>query len=100
MRNYEATQPYKFRTRKWVETNDVAHGTYNTNSQIKFKTTILKSSVCDYSGAYILVKRTKQLWEQDQMQLQAATRQTDEINNMHIDNAKDLDVVISIYNLI
>ena len=29
------------------------------NNQIKFKTTILKSSLCDYSGAYILVKRTK-----------------------------------------
>ena len=34
------------------------------------------------------------------MQLQEATRQTDEINNMQIDNVKYLHVVISIYNLI
>ena len=32
-------------------------GTYNVNSHIKFKTTMLKSSLCDYSDAYILVKR-------------------------------------------
>ena len=29
---------------------------YNTNSDIRFKTTMLKSSLCDYSDAYILVK--------------------------------------------
>ena len=29
---------------------------HNTNSQIKFKTLMLKSSLCDYSDAYILVK--------------------------------------------
>ena len=28
--------------------------TYNVNSQMKSKTTMLKSSLCDYSGAYIL----------------------------------------------
>ena len=34
-------QPTKFRTKKWVEANDDSHGTYNTNSQIKFKTSML-----------------------------------------------------------
>ena len=34
-------QPTKFRTKKWVETNDDSRGTYNTNSQIKFKTSVL-----------------------------------------------------------
>ena len=38
--------------------NDDAHGTYNTNSQIKFKTTMLKSTLDDYSHEYILVKGT------------------------------------------
>ena len=37
-------QPSKFRTENWVEINDDARGTYNTNSQIKFKTSVLKSS--------------------------------------------------------
>ena len=49
-------QPSKFRTRNWVEINDESRGAYNANSQIKFKTTTLKSSLCDYSDAYILVK--------------------------------------------
>ena len=52
----KSNQPSKFRTKNWVEINDESRGTYNVNSQIKFKTTMLKSSLCDYSDAYILVK--------------------------------------------
>ena len=33
-------QPTKFRTKSWVEANDVARGTYNSNSQTKFKTSM------------------------------------------------------------
>ena len=50
-------QPSKSRTKTWVEINDESRRTYNVNSQIKFKTSMLKSSLCDYSDAYILVKR-------------------------------------------
>ena len=42
-------QPTKFRAKDLVEVNDNARGTYDTNSQIKFKTSMLKSSLCDYS---------------------------------------------------
>ena len=42
----------------WVEINDDSGGTYNANEQVKVKTTMLKSSLCDYSDAYILVKET------------------------------------------
>ena len=38
-----------------VEINDVVRGAYNTNDQIKFKTSMSKSSLCDDSDAYILV---------------------------------------------
>ena len=51
-----SNQPSKFRTKNWVEMNDESRGTYNTNSQIKFKTTMLKSSLCDNSDVYTLVK--------------------------------------------
>ena len=51
-----SNQPSKFRTKNWVEINDESRGTYDANSQMKFKTTILTSSLCDYSDAYILVK--------------------------------------------
>ena len=37
-----SNQPSKFRTRNWVEINDESRRTYNVNSQIKFKTTMLK----------------------------------------------------------
>ena len=49
-------QPTKFRIKAWVEINDDAHETFNTNSQITFKTSMLRSSLFDYSDAYILAK--------------------------------------------
>ena len=51
-------QPTKFRTKNWFETNDESRGTYDTNNQIKFGTSMLRSSLCDYSDAYVLVKGT------------------------------------------
>ena len=53
--NDESNQPSKFRTRNWVEINDEARGTYSPNKKIKFKTSMLRSSLCDFSDAYILV---------------------------------------------
>ena len=52
-----SNQPSKFRTRNWVEINDESRGTYTGNS-IKFKTTMLRSNLCDYADAYILVNGT------------------------------------------
>ena len=49
-------QPSKFRTKNWVEINDESRGTYNADSQIKFKTTMLKSRLCDYNDT--IVKET------------------------------------------
>ena len=54
--NHASNQPSKFRTKNWVEINDESRGAYNVNSQIKFKTAMLKYSLCDYSDAYIIVK--------------------------------------------
>ena len=50
-------QPFKFRTRNWVEINDESKGNYD-NSSSRFKTSMIRSNLCDYSDAYILVKRT------------------------------------------
>ena len=59
----------KFKTRNWIEINDQSRRVYNTNSDIRFKTTVIKSSVCDYSYAYVLIKRgiTITGLEQEQM---------------------------------
>ena len=109
-----SNQPSKFRTRNWVEINDESRGAYNVNSQIKFKTTMLKSSLCDYSDAYILVKGTISV-NNTAAQGAAAnntnkkvifkncapfTNRISEINNKQIDNAKDIDIVMPMYNLI
>ena len=114
-----SNQASKFRTKNCVEINDKSRRTANFNSQIKFKTLkfkTLKSSLCDYSDAYILVKgEIKITGEGDD----AAARQEDErhkgvtfkncalftkciseINNTQIDNAKDIDIVMAMYNLI
>ena len=111
-----SNQPSKFRTRNWVEINGESSGAYNVNSQIKFKTTMLKSSLCDYSDAYIFVKGTITI---NGRGADAAARQADERdegvsfkncapfincrserNNTQIDNAKDIDIVMHVYNLI
>ena len=96
----------KFRTKDLVEINDESRGTYHYDKQIRFKTTMLKSSLCDYSDAYILVngKITNTRAGND-----AAARQADErnkgvaikncapftacksnINNVEIDNCQDI----------
>ena len=64
-------QPSKFRTKNWVEITDDSLGTYNTNSQIKFKIKMLNLSVSDYSVAYIL--KPSQL-QQQQVQLKVVKK--------------------------
>ena len=56
MLNNTPNQLSKFRAKNWIEINDQSRGVYNVNSDITFKTTMLKSSLCNYSDAYILIK--------------------------------------------
>ena len=41
----------KFGTKNWIEINNQSRRVYNINSEIRFKTTMLKSRLCDYSDA-------------------------------------------------
>ena len=43
----------KFRTRNWIEINDESRENY-ANSDIRFKSTMLRSNLCDYADSYIL----------------------------------------------
>ena len=105
----------KFRTNNWVEINDESRGSY-ANSDIRFKTTVLISNLCDYTDSYILVKRTITTTGAGD---DAAPRQADErdkgvsfknrapftecisrINKTDIDNANDIDIVMLMCNLI
>ena len=101
-----SNQPTKFSTKNWVEINDHTRGTYNKNSQIKFKK----------SDAYIPVSGTvtidgtgsddnaKRLDERNKVVIfKNCVPFTDcisERNNTQIDNATYLDVVMWMHNLV
>ena len=108
-------KPSKIRTKNWIEINDESKGTY-TGNDIRFKTAMLRSNLCDYVDSYILVKVTITITGAGD---DAAARQADErhkgvtfkncapftkcisrIKNTDIDNAQDIDIVIPMYNLI
>ena len=113
-----SNQPTKFRTKNEIndessEINDESSGTNDTNSQIKFKSSMLRSSLCDYSDAYILVKGTiamKQILSPSKPEnvgkkviFQNCSLFTDyisEINNTQTDNVIHIDVIMPIYNLL
>ena len=112
--NDESNKPSKFKTRNWVEINDEARGTYSPNKQIKFKTSMLRSSLCDYGDAYILVKgnitvnntaaaganannTNKKIIFKNCVSF---TNRISKINNKQIDNTEYIDIVMPMYNLI
>ena len=106
----------KFKTKNCIEINDQSTGVYNVNSDIRFKTTMLKSSLCDYSDVYVLVKgittiigagadaAARQAYEKDKEVIfkncAPFINCKSEINDTEIDNAKDIDIVIPMYNVI
>ena len=112
--NNESDQPSKFGTKNWVEINDESRGNY-TSSDIKFKTTMLRSNLCDYADAHILVKGTititgarnddpaKRLDERNKVVLFKTcapfTKCISRINNEDLDNAQDINIVMPVYNL-
>ena len=53
----------KFVTKKWVEVYDQSDGNYNVNKEIRIKTSMLRSDLCDFSNAYIVVKGTTTVTE-------------------------------------
>ena len=109
-----SNQPSKFKTKILVEINDESRGTYNANNEIKFKTVMLKSSLCDYGDAYIFVRGT--ITVNNTAAADADPNNTNkkvrfkncapftigisEINNTQVNNAKDIDIVMPMYNLI
>ena len=104
----------KFVTRQYVKVNSLSN-TYNENKSIRFKTPMLRSDLCDYSDAYILVNGTiavngivngveNEIVRRDRpLILKNNTPFVScmtKINNEFVKDADDLDVVIPIYNLL
>ena len=106
----------RFITKKWVEVHDQsgsADDRYKPNKQIRFKTSILRSDLCDYSDAYIVVKGDITLTKTNGRGIidirnrflafknnAPFTNCISKINNVLIDNAEDLDIVMPMYNLL
>ena len=112
----ESKQLSKFVTREYVEVNSLSN-TYNENKSIRFKIPMLRSNLCDYSYAYILVKGTitvtapgvnnnannirdkrnrPLILKNNVLFVLCITR----INGELIEDADDLDIVMSMYNLL
>ena len=112
----ESVQLSKFVTREYVRVNSLSN-TYNENKSIRFKTPMLRSNLCDYSDADILVKsaitvtapgannrannlRDKRnrpfILKNNAAFVSCITR----INGELIEDADDLDIVMSMYNLL
>ena len=105
----------RFITKKWVEVHDQsgsAHDRYKPNKQIRFKTSMLRSDLCDFSDAYIVVKGDITLKKTNRRFIDLRNRFLvcknnapftnciSKINNVLTDNAEDLDVVMPMYNLL
>ena len=106
-------QPFKFRTKNWVEINDESKKSYNSVSYIKFKTTMLRSNLNDYADAYIPIKGTititaagdndaaKQLSERNKNVIFKNCAPFNKcISRTEIDNVQDIDIVMPMNNLI
>ena len=112
----ESEKLSKFVTREYVRVNSLSN-TYNENKSIRFKTPMLRSNLCDYSDAYILVKGTitvtahganngannirdkknrPLILKDNSPFVSCITR----INGELIEDADDLDIVMSMYNLL
>ena len=112
--NDESNKPSKFRTRNWVEIIDESRGEYSSNKLIRFKTAMLRSTLCNYSDANILVKGN--ITVNNTAAEGAAANTTSKkvifkncapftnckskINNTQIDDAEYIDIVMLMYNLI
>ena len=99
----------RFVTKKWIEVYDQSGENYNVNKEIKIKTSVLRSDLCDFSDAYIVVKRNIIVTNPDNAKRNKAVAFKNnapfincisKINGVQIDNAKDLDVVMPMYNLL
>ena len=112
----ESEKLSKFVTREYVRVNSLSN-TYNENKSIRFKTPMLRSNLCDYSDAYILVKGTITVTApgvnndanniRDKRNRPLTLKNNapfvsciTRINGELIEDADDLDIVMSMYNLL
>ena len=95
-------------TKNWREVYYQSEKNYNVNKEIRFKTSMLRSHLCDFSDAYIVVTGNITVTSPDNAKKKSVTFKTNapfincitKINGRKIDNAEDLDKVMPMYNLL
>ena len=95
----------KFVTIKWNTINDNSKANDNAANEIIYNTEVLKSNLCDYNDAYILVKGDVTVTAVPAIQVSFKncapfTKCITKIDGTTIDDAEDLDLVMPMYNLI
>ena len=101
----------RFITKKRIEVHDQYGETYNTNKQIKFKTSIFRSDLCDYSDLCIVVKGIVTVSadgrDRDEMNRKVILKNNapfisciSKINGILVENAECLEIVMPMYNLL
>ena len=100
----------RFITNKWVEVHDQsgrADDRYKPSKQLRFKTSKLRSDLCNFSDAYIVVKEKINVTRPNNVYDKKLTFKNNapfvscisKINNTLVNNAEDLDIVMPMYNL-
>ena len=99
----------RFVTKKWVDVHDQSGGKYNVNKEIRIKTSMLRSNVCDFNDAYIVAKGDITVGAPNNAKRKKVvafknnapfTNCISKINGIKIDNVEDLNVVMAMYNLL
>ena len=99
----------RFVIKKWIEVYDQSEGNYNVNKEIRIKTSMLRSDLCDFNDVYILVKETitvanpdgaKRNKEVEFKNNEPFINCISKVNGIKVDNTEDLDVAMSIYNIL
>ena len=100
----------RFITKKWIEVYDQSERDYWVKKEIRIKTTMLRSDLCDFNDAYIVAKGIITVADPDNAKRNKAVAFKNnasfincisKINGVQIDdNAEDLDVVMPMYNLL
>ena len=99
-----------FITKEWIEVQSQSGNTYNTSKPIKFKTSMLRSDLCDYSDAYVWVTGkitvtnpndnanfNKELTLKNNAPFISCISK---INGELVENAEDLNIIMPMYNLL
>ena len=106
--NFDKDLP-RFVSKKWIEVYDQSEKSYSANKKVRIKTPMLRSDLCDFSDAYIVVKGDITVTEPNNAKRNKSVvfkniapfiNCISKINGVQIGNVEDLDIVMPMYSLL